>query len=170
MGLPVRDGVPGIHVQYDFFIEGRFAMKHLWLSVLAIVLSLSVAGPVSAERMSVGSATANVRSGPDTNDAVVWQVEKYHPLNILQKKGDWCLFEDFEGDRGWIHKSLLTNTQTVVVKNDKCNVRSAPGTDSEIRFTVDKGVPFKVLESKDDWYHVVHADGDEGWIHRSLVW
>lgn len=145
-------------------------MKYFFFGVLAIVLTLSVTGPVLAERMSVNSATANVRSGPDTSDPVIWQVEKYHPLNILQKKGDWCLFEDFEGDRGWIYKSLLTNTKTVIVKSDKCNVRSGPGTDHDIRFTVDKGVPFKVLGSKDDWYHVIHADGDEGWISRSLVW
>jgi SH3-like domain-containing protein len=80
------------------------------------------------------------------------------------------LFQDFEGDRGWIHDSLLDDVKAVVVKNNKCNVRSGPGTDKTIRFTVDKGVPFKVLEKKGKWIHVMHADGDQGWIHQSLVW
>jgi len=120
--------------------------------------------------MSVKTDIANIRSGPNTNDPVIWQVEMYHPLNVIQKQGDWYLFEDFEGDRGWIHQSLLSDIETVIVKKDNCNVRSGPGTGNDIRFTVDKGVPFKVIEKQGQWLHVVHADGDKGWIHRSLVW
>ena len=144
--------------------------KTAFLIVAGVLALAAGAMPVHAERMSVSADIANIRSGPDTSDAVIWQVEKYHPLNIIQKQGNWYLFEDFEGDRGWIHNSLLSDIKTVIVKNDNCNVRSGPGTDNDIRFTVDKGVPFKVLEEKGDWFHVVHADGDKGWIHRSLVW
>jgi len=138
--------------------------------VLVFMLLLTGADVVRAERLSVSVNIANIRSGPNTSDAVIWQVEKYHPLEITQKQGRWYLFKDFEGDRGWIHNSLLSDINTVVVKSDACNVRSGPGTDHAIRFTVDKGVPFKVLEEKGAWIHVVHADGDQGWIHRSLVW
>jgi SH3-like domain-containing protein len=131
---------------------------------------LTAADVVHAERLSVKADIANIRSGPNTDEAVIWQVEKYHPLKVIQKQGNWYLFEDFEDDRGWIHNSLLADTRTVIVKNQKCNVRSGPGTDNDIRFTVDKGVPFKVLGEKEDWLHVIHSDGDQGWIHRSLVW
>jgi SH3-like domain-containing protein len=31
-------------------------------------------------------------------------------------------------------------------------------------------VPFKVLKKEGEWIRIVHADGDEGWIHRNLVW
>ena len=138
--------------------------------IFAVFLLLTAASVVQAQRMSVQANIANVRSGPNTSDPVIWQVEMYHPLNIVQKQGSWYLFEDFEGDRGWIHQSLLSNTEAVIVKKDKCNVRSGPGTDQEIRFTVDKGVPFKVIEKRGQWLHVVHADGDKGWIHRALTW
>lgn len=138
--------------------------------VLAFLLVLAGVDVVRAERLSVKVDIANIRSGPNTSDAVIWQVEKYHPLKVVRKQGSWYLFEDFEGDRGWIHNALLADISAVIVKNDKCNIRSGPGTDNDIRFTVDKGVPFKVLEEKGDWLHVVHADGDQGWIHRSLVW
>lgn len=138
--------------------------------VFAFLLVFAGADFAWAQRLSVNTDIANIRSGPDTGDAVIWQVEKYHPFKVVKKQGSWCLFEDFEGDRGWIHSSLLADINTVIVSNDKCNVRSGPGTDNDIRFTVDKGVPFKVLEEKGDWLHVIHADGDKGWIHRSLVW
>ncbi|MGD8882880.1 MAG: SH3 domain-containing protein, partial [Desulfobacterales bacterium] len=36
--------------------------------------------------------------------------------------------------------------------------------------TVEKGIPFKVLKRENNWIHIEHADGDKGWIHKSLVW
>jgi SH3-like domain-containing protein len=162
--------VKGAADKRDAFSRIFSIMNKIILILMAIVGALAGAELVHAERLSVKANIANIRSGPDTNDTVIWQVEKYHPLNVVQKQGEWYLFEDFEGDRGWIHKTLLNNVKSVVVKNDTCNVRSGPGTQNDIRFTVDKGVPFKVLEEKKDWLHVVHADGDQGWIHRSLVW
>ena len=145
-------------------------MKVATLTVWTMLVLAIAVSPVLAERLSVKAAIANVRSGPATTDPVIWQVEKYHPLKIIQKQGKWRLFQDFEGDRGWIHDSLLTDVKAVIVKNNKCNIRSGPGTDNAIRFIVDKGVPFKVLERKGKWIHVMHADGDQGWIHQSLVW
>ncbi len=145
-------------------------MNKLIPVVLAIILILVGVNFAQAQRLSVKADIANIRSGPNTSGAVIWQVEKYHPLQVIDKQGSWYLFEDFEGDRGWIHNSLLADVRTVIVKNDKCNVRSGPGTKNDIRFTVDKGVPFKVLKEKGKWLHVVHADGDQGWIHQSLVW
>ena len=137
-----------------------------------LVISMALNGPciVWAERLSVNVEVANIRLGPNANEAVIWQVEKYYPLNVIQKQGEWCLFKDFEGDRGWISCSLLGDIRSVVVKKENCNVRSGPSTDTDVRFTVDKGVPFKVLGEKGAWLHVVHADGDEGWIHQFLVW
>jgi len=145
-------------------------VKRAVMIALSVFLLLTAAGVVHAQRMSVKTNIANVRSGPNTSDPVIWQVEMYHPLKVVQQQGRWVLFEDFEGDRGWIHQSLLSNTEAVIVKKDKCNVRSGPGTGSDIRFTVDKGVPFKVIEKQGEWLHVVHADGDKGWIHRALTW
>ena len=145
-------------------------MKKAVSATLVLFLLLTAASVAQAQRMSVKTNIANVRSGPGTSDPVIWQVEMYHPLNVVQKQGSWYLFEDFEGDRGWIHESLLAGTEAVIVRKDKCNVRTGPGTGNDIRFTVDKGVPFKVIEKQGQWLHVVHADGDKGWIHRSLTW
>ena len=146
-------------------------MSAFFSIVMALVgVLLTDLDVTAAERISVKADIANIRSGPSTTDAVIWQVEKFHPLKVIQKQGSWYLFEDYEGDRGWIHEGMVTTVRTVVVKGDKTNIRSGPGTDTEIRFTVDKGVPFKIVEEKGDWIQVVHADGDQGWIHRSLVW
>ena len=36
--------------------------------------------------------------------------------------------------------------------------------------SVQDGIPFKVISRKGQWVHIEHADGDRGWIHKSLVW
>jgi len=123
-----------------------------------------------AERLSVFVSDANIRSGPGTQYDVLWRVEKYYPMEIIKKSGAWYYFRDFEGDTGWIHQSLVENTPSVIVDNTIANIRSGPGTSYQILFSVENGVPFKVLKRQGDWLHVEHGDGDRGWIHRSLVW
>ncbi len=125
---------------------------------------------LAEERLSVISGIANMRSGPGTEDTVLWQVEQYHPVIVIEKKGNWYRVKDYENDMAWLHNSLLGKVESVITVKDKSNVRSKPDTQSSILFTVDKGVPFKVLEKKGSWIKIQHADGDVGWIHNSLIW
>ena len=120
--------------------------------------------------MAVNADIANIRSGPGVTYELLWQVEKYHPLLVIGKKDHWYHFKDFDGDEGWVSENLVDKTQTVIVKVDKCNVRSGPGTQYDIAFTVGKGIPFKVLKTQGRWYQIQHADGDVGWVFNSLVW
>ena len=124
----------------------------------------------SAERLAISAPVANIRSGPGVDHEVLWKVEKYFPILVIEKSGQWYYFQDFEGDKGWVHQSLVGDIPAVVTGNEACNIRSGPGTNFQILFTVEKGVPFKVIERKDAWIHIEHADGDKGWIHKSLVW
>jgi SH3-like domain-containing protein len=139
-------------------------------SIIIFLLIMLLAGAASAERLAVSAPVANIRSGPGTSHNVLWKVEKYFPLRVIEKSGEWYHFEDFEGDKGWVHQSLVSKISAVVTKNDECNIRSGPGTSNKIIFTVEKGIPFKVLKRKGSWIHIEHADGDKGWIHKSLIW
>jgi len=125
---------------------------------------------VFAERLSVSVNDAHIRSGPGTKHDILWRVEKYYPLDIIKKSGEWYLFRDFEGDTGWIHQSLVDKQPSVIVNTTVANIRSGPGTTHEILFTIEKGVPFKILKRQKDWIYVEHGDGDKGWIHSSLIW
>jgi len=136
-----------------------------------ILASISLAGTVRAERMSVTAAKANIRSGPGTEKyTVLWEVERYYPVEVLRRQDGWVFFRDFEGDEGWIHEQLLGKEKTVITRTDMVNMRSGPGTQNAIVFKAEKGVPFRVLEQKGDWIHIESSDGDKGWIHKNLVW
>ncbi|MBT8357676.1 MAG: SH3 domain-containing protein [Deltaproteobacteria bacterium] len=140
-----------------------------YISIFTILLVLS-SSVAFAERLAVSSDTANIRSGPGTNHDIMWKVEKYHPIFIIKKTDVWYQFRDFESDEGWIHKSLVNKTPTVITKSDTSNIRSGPGTKNKILESVEKGIPYKVLNKKGKWLHIQHADGTKGWIHKSLVW
>ena len=135
-----------------------------------LVFWVLMAGVAFAERMAISSSIANIRSGPGKNHEILWKVEKYHPIFVERKAGDWYGFRDYEGDKGWVHKSLVKNIPTVITIKEKCNVRSGPGTDNAVIFTVGSGIPFKIIGKNGNWRHILHADGDKGWIHKSLLW
>ena len=123
-----------------------------------------------AERLAVIDSIANIRSGPGTKNKIIWKIEKNHPLKIIEKKGNWYHFRDFEKDEGWIHESLVGKIKTVITKKENCNIRTGPGSKYKIILTVEKGIPFKVLKRQKEWIKIRHADGDQGWIYNSLVW
>ena len=124
----------------------------------------------AAERYAVTVNIANIRSGPGTNHSVLFEAERYYPLKLIKKDGNWFQVEDFEGDVGWIYKNLVQEVTTVITKKSKCNIRTGPGLNNQIAFISERGVPFLVLGTEGKWIHIRHADGYEGWIHSSLVW
>ena len=88
-------------------VVSRFVFIPLW--IVFCIVAVGFAGNVlyAGERLAVKVEAANIRSGPGTGYAVLWQVGRYHPLNVIQKKGDWYKLRDFEGDTGWISKGLV---------------------------------------------------------------
>lgn len=145
------------------------AKKAVYLPVIISILLIS--SSVYAERISVSVKSAIVRSGPGAKHDIAWEkLDKYYPLLVLEKEGSWYYIRDYENDVGWIHKSYINKTETVITKKDKCNIRSGPGQKNDIVFVVDNGVPFKVLKRKGKWIQIQHSDGDKGWIHETLIW
>ncbi len=149
----------------------RFNCGLLVLVCIGIIIHGAFPGMVNAaERLSVKAGIANLRSGPGTKYEVLWQVEQYHPFLIIEKKADWYKIKDFEGDMAWIHKSLLGKSNGVITTRNKTNVRAKPNLNGKVLFTVERGVPFKVLKTKGKWIRIEHADGEVGWIYKTLVW
>ena len=152
-------------------MKNNFVSRLLKYILIALVGIMILAGPgLAAERMAVKATIANLRSGPGGKYEVLWQVEKYHPILVIEKKKNWYKIKDFEGDMAWIHKSLLGKINGVITTKAKCNVRSKPDKKGKILFTVERGVPFKVLKRSGNWIRIEHADGEIGWIYKSLVW
>ena len=137
--------------------------------VVLFILSLTAAGH-GAEYVSVKNDAVNIRSGPSTDDKVVWQVFESFPLEIIKREGQWLNVVDFEGDKGWIYEPLVSSKKSVIVNVDTANMRSGPTTNDSIIATVKKGVVFEPLEMKGPWIKVRYKNELTGWLHNSLVW
>ena len=49
----------------------------------------------------------NIRSGPKGDDPLVATVGAGIPFKIIEKKSPWINVEHADGDKGWIHESLV---------------------------------------------------------------
>lgn len=116
---------------------------------------------------------ANLRNGPGTKYEKTWEVFKYMPFKRLAKKGNWYKVQDVDGDKHWIYRKLVTNSfNCAVVKVDKANVRSGPGTHFKKKYFSPslKYYSYKELKRKGQWVKVLDEFGETGWIFRKLLW
>ena len=65
------------------------------------------------ERLAVKVPVANVRAEPGTKSAVLWNIGRYHPIEVIGRSGSWYHFRDFEGDQGWLHDTLVDETPSM---------------------------------------------------------
>ncbi|MFH7325019.1 SH3 domain-containing protein [Desulfurivibrio sp. C05AmB] len=147
-----------------------FNLSRRGLIVLTSLLLLSLPATAAAEYVSIQRDKVNIRSGPSTDHAIVWEVFRGFPLQILERRGEWARVSDFENDQGWIYIPLVSNTKTLIVRVNTANMRGGPGTNHEVIASVRYGVIFEPLERRGDWIRVRHSDGATGWISASLLW
>ena len=148
------------------------AMQHrTLLAVMLILLAATMLASVvaAAEFVSVSKDGVNLRSGPTTDSAVLFELPAGYPLQVLERKGDWLNVSDYENDKGWIYASLTSSTPYVIVKVNRGNVRSGPGTDYDQVGKVVRDVILQKVEQKGDWLKIHHPQLT-GWIHKNLVW
>ena len=151
-------------------MKTRITQKFSLGSIVVLFLLSLTAASHGAEYVSVKNDAVNIRSGPSTDDKVVWQVFESFPLEIIKREGQWLNVVDFEGDKGWIYEPLVSSKKSVIVNVDTANMRSGPTTNDSIIATVKKGVVFEPLEMKGPWIKVRYKNELTGWLHNSLVW
>jgi SH3-like domain-containing protein len=61
------------------------------------------------------------------------------------------------------------SAKRLAVSVGKANVRSGPGTNYDIMWSVGKYYPLDILKESGSWYKVWDFEEDEGWIHHSLL-
>ena len=59
--------------------------------------------------------------------------------------------------------------EMVSIKGNVVNMRSGPGTGSQILWELEKGYPLQVLKRKGDWLQVRDFENDKGWVARQLT-
>ncbi|MDO9434409.1 SH3 domain-containing protein [Hydrogenophaga sp.] len=136
------------------------------LGTLALTSGLATA----QNMVSVKGSTLNMRDGPGTHTSVLWELKRGYPLQVTKRQGSWLQVRDFEGDSGWVARSLTGNTPHHVVKAKVANIRSGPGTQSRIVGKAEYGEVLRTREKRADWVRVEREEGVGGWIAKQLLW
>jgi SH3-like domain-containing protein len=149
-----------------------FTKKNLrLLTTLGIVCLFFSSTGLAAEYVSVKKDNVNVRTGPGTDRPVSMELFAGYPLKVLNKQGDWIKISDFENDSGWIHKSLVTKGDSVIINAKKSvNMRSGPSTKNSIVADIERGVVLTKISQKGKWTQVRHSSGTVGWVYSPLIW
>jgi len=61
------------------------------------------------------------------------------------------------------------SAERLTVAVDKANVRSGPGKNYEVLWSVGKYFPVDMVKTSGDWRQIRDYEGDVGWIHHSLL-
>ncbi|MFC1524293.1 SH3 domain-containing protein [Thermodesulfobacteriota bacterium] len=146
-------------------------MRRLLNRLLAgCIILLLTATLANAEMVSINRKKVNMRSGPGTSYAILWELGMGYPLKVVRTQKNWLKVQDFEGDEGWIYKPLISRSAHLIVKKKRINVRSGPGQNYKVIGKANYGVVFKTLKRNKGWVKIKHENGLTGWVSRSLVW
>jgi SH3-like domain-containing protein len=84
----------------------------------------------------------------------------------------------FDKSKGWaagilivllVSATAVTAAERLAVISPVANIRGGPSTRSDILWKVEKYYPFLVIKRDGHWIFFKDFEGDEGWIHDSLV-
>ena len=143
------------------------------MKLLGLVLLITVSTAFAESGMkSVIRENSNVRKGPGQSHAIFYKAPLGYPLKVERAQGDWMYCKDWEGDHGWIHRTLVGNLKTVVIQANKVNLRQGPAQTKPITEKAERGRIYKVLQSRNGWHQLAYYDSNDvvGWVRSDLVW
>ena len=138
---------------------------------MSSIALFSATSAFAANYLSVTTDNANVRTGPGTNYPIAMELFQGYPLKVLKQQGEWYKISDYEKDTGWIHNSIVKESDTVIVDAKKSlNMRSGPSKNNPVVADVERGVVLTKISKEGNWTKVRHSSGTIGWIYTPLLW
>lgn len=150
-------------------------MKNKYLISLFIALiipfNIAVASPSISEVdyfASIRAGEANVRSGPGTNYPIkfVFKLQGM-PIHVISEYDNWNEIKDFEGQTGWISKSLLTKKRTLMVRTTRSfvNMHQKNSEKSRVIFRLENNVIGDYLKCLKEWC-AIKVKNKKGWVRK----
>lgn len=113
----------------------------------------------------------NLRAGPgNTYPTRVVYNRKYIPLMVVAEFDFWRKVKDVDGQEGWIHKTLLSNSTAVWIKAEVSSLISDPSCPETVLLKAEKGVEGEFLKDTKGKYAMVRIGGQKGWMLIEDIW
>jgi len=137
--------------------------------LLIAPMVLGLAGTLDAK--SIGKDQVNIRSTPSLKGKVIFTVPLGYPIKVEKEADNWCYFHDWQNNKGWVYKPLISDTNTGVILVEKANVRDQPTVNSKAVAIAEMGEIYKILSTSGNWIKLgyYHSGSELGWIRNDLV-
>ena len=113
----------------------------------------------------------NLRAGPGNQypTRAVYN-RKCVPLMVIAEFDFWRKVKDIDGQEGWIHKTLLANTNVVWVSAKMASLVSDPNCPDSVILNAEKGVEGEFMKDVKGKYAKVRINNQKGWMLIDHVW
>ena len=139
--------------------------------IIIILFTLFFSSMTSAEEifLSLKKNKVNVRYGPGFDSPIKYIYKKIHlPIKQIDIKENWRRIIDLKNNSGWIHRSQLKPTNSVISLKDKILFKK-PTNFSQPLAKIKKGRVLIVQKCEDNWCKV-KSKKLKGWIKTSDIW
>lgn len=121
--------------------------------------------------VSLNAGEVNVRTGPGQRYPVKWVFKKKGlPVEIILEFEHWRKIRDYEGEEGWIHKSLLTGRRSGLIRSeDLVLLYRKPEPKARLLAYMEPGALAQVERCKGIWCEI-ETGGYKGWAERKFIW
>lgn len=143
---------------------------------LALVCGVALTGflyqPVQANDkpfVSLTSDEVNMRTGPGYRYPIDWVYQKEGlPVRIIDRFEHWRQIEDFQGTKGWVHRTLLSTRRTALTRAKTTLFEDARSQDDKLALLEPELILY--IETCQTQRCEVIVNGVEGWVDRAALW
>ena len=118
---------------------------------------------------SVRASEANMRTGPGLDYPIQWVLKRPGlPVLIVDEFHHWRQIRHWDGETGWVHRSMLTGRRTLRAQRADL-LLSAPDEEATPRARIEPGA-ILVAEACDHAWCRVKGGRHSGFVERDAVW
>ena len=146
-----------------------FKIKFLILCMVFFIVNTNSFSKENDYFLTLKNNKVNVRYGPGFDYKIKYIYKKKNlPILVINKKDNFRRIIDFKKNSGWIHRSQLKKTNSLILLNDQV-LFNAPIQFSKPLAKLLKGRLLIVEKCKKNWCNVKTSDY-KGWILNEGNW
>ncbi len=140
-------------------------------------LSMVLAGEMLAQTalplprfVSLKANEVHMRTGPGSRYPIQWKlVYRNMPVEILAEFQNWRKIREWEGDIGWVHKSMLKGQRWAIVQKGNQILRRRAKLEAPAIALVERKAIGKIEKCSATWCQI-NFSGLTGWMRHDQVW
>ena len=153
----------------EFNKKKKLYMQKILIILFLVLIPSSVIADKINYYVSLKYNKVHVRYGPSFNSPIKYiYKKKYLPLKVIDKKEHFRKTIDLKKNSGWIHKSQLIKSKSLITTSKKILYRK-PSKYSEPLAKLEEGRLLILKKCVKNWCKIV-SENYSGWVETESIW